>query len=225
VAVACPPASDRLIMGWGVIAMRKALALSLGLVCLLGLTVGAQEVATCSGGGAQCWEIVLNGLAALSSLAMAVLSCFLFKINRALMNLQDQRENPRPVVVNTTVYIRLPSRLAVPHAALPVLHVGLDLFNPGDSPIYLKAFTIDEWELQDFLVDRSQFIRDPEGNVVIIPPRDNRRLGIDFLLRNPDKAIERMGAGEGKKARIVLEFAGGTKTGKLPIDVKVAVMA
>jgi len=177
----------------------------------------------------QRWEIVLNGLAALSSVAMAVLSFFLFKINRAIMHLQDRRENPRPVVVDTRVYILLSPRLVVPpgsprrfHAASHVLHVKLYLSNPGDNPIYLKVLTIDEWELQDFLIDRSQFIREPKGNLVIIPPRDKYYLGIDFPLTNPDKAIERMGAGEGRKARLVLEFAGGTKTGKLPIDVKVA---
>ena len=176
----------------------------------------------------QWWNV----LVALSSGAMAILSFFLFKINRAIMHLQDRRENPRPVVVNTRVCILLSPRLVVPpgsprrfHAASHVLHVKLCLSNPGDSPIYLKVLTIDEWELQDFLIDRSQFIRDPKGNLVIIPPRDKYDLGIDFPLTNPDKAIERMGAGEGKKARLVLEFTGGTKTGKLPIDVKVAVLA
>jgi len=177
----------------------------------------------------QCWKIVLNVLAALSSVAMAVFSFFLFRINRALMNLQDQRENPRPVVFDTRVYILLSPRLEVSpgppprfRAATYVLHVKLYLSNPGDSPIYLKVLTIDEWDLQDFLIDRSQFIRNPKGDLVVIPPRDKYYLGIDFPLTNPDKAIERMEAGEGKKARLVLEFTGGTKTGKLPINVKVA---
>ena len=179
----------------------------------------------------QWWEILLNVLVVLSSGAMAVFSFFLFKINRANKNLQDQRENPRPIVVDTMAYILLSPRLVVPpgfprrfHAASHVLHVKLYLSNPGDSPIYLKVLTIDEWELRDFLIDRSQFIRDPKGDLVVIPPRDKYFLGIDFPLINFDtaKAKERMEAGEGEKARLVLEFTGGTKTGKLPIDVKVA---
>jgi len=167
----------------------------------------------------QCWKIVLNVLAALSSVAMAVFSFFLFRINRALMNLQDQRENPRPVVVRTRAYVRSSPQWV--EATTHVLHVKLDLFNPGDSLIYLKELAVDEWELQDFLFDRTQFIKDPKGNLVIIPPRDKCHLEIYFLLANPDKAIERMRAGEGKRARLVLEFTGGTKTGKLPIDVEV----
>ena len=168
----------------------------------------------------------------LNVLSSALHSLFQYRINKASMHLQDQRENPCPIAVDTRAYILLSRRVisflvppGFPRSFYPsshALHVKLYLSNPGDNPIYLKVLTIDKWELQDFLIDRSKFIRDPNGNLVIIPPRDKYYLGINFFLTNSGKVVERIEAGKGKKARLVLEFTGGTKTGKLPIDVEVA---
>jgi len=162
-------------------------------------------------------------IVAVSAGITALFTSLLWYVNKKLKDLEDQRVNPKPVVIERIAFVTPRAICKDTPEGFPVLFVHLFLHNSGDNPIYLKELRVKEWSLKEKLAKskkplvHSPGIRHSEEErqpipAMIIPPRDHKSFIVEFILKSEP-------AHGGGPLVLELIYVGGKRTGNLDIEV------